>query len=298
MKKDLTGNLLVIGVILLAATLISGAVVYTKIAVNIIPPSTFVFLRFAVASIFVLPFFLKNLPKIDKDFYKVVLFSSLLSYNVAAFAFGVKLTTATISSTLYAFVPILVAILSYFLLVEKLGLRKIFGAALGFIGALIVVLLPEISKGNVSAGNLTGNFILVTAIVATAFYNTLSKIFQKRYDPLQLTAIFIFTTTFILAFFAFFDLASHPVWVKHLSLNLVWEVGYVGILGTVVYYFLNQFIIKRGSPFIASSMFYLQPIITFIWAYFLLGEQITSGLIVGALLTFIGIFLIFTTKKN
>jgi drug/metabolite transporter (DMT)-like permease len=297
MKKALAGNFLVIGVIFLAAALISGAVVYTKIAVNIIPPSTFVFLRFAVASIVILPFFLKRLPKINKDFYKALLFSSLLSYNVAAFAFGVKLTTATISSTLYASVPILIAVLSYFLLAEKLGLKKIFGAVLGFIGATIVVLLPEISRGSVSAGNLTGNLILVTAIIATALYNTLSKRFQKLYSPLQLTAIFIFTTTFILAFFAFFDLSSHPVWIKHLSLNLAWEIGYVGILGTVVYYFLNQFVIKRGSPFIASSMFYLQPIITFTWAYFLLGEQVTSGLIVGALLTFAGVFLILKRKN-
>jgi drug/metabolite transporter (DMT)-like permease len=296
-KNTFNSYLSAIVAILLSVTVMGGAVVFTKMGVNQIPPFTFVFLRFAIASVCVLPFFLKNLPKIDRDFYKVLLFSAILSYNVTAFAVGVKLTTATISQVIYVFSPILVVVLSYFLLSERLSSQKIFGVILGFIGTVLVVLLPEISKGNVSAGNLTGNLILVTAVIATSSYNTLSKKFQRKYSPMQLTAIFIFTTTIILAFFSLFDLISHPSWWTHLSPSAVWEVGYVGVLGTVLYYFLNQFIIKRASPFIASLMFYLQPLLTFVWAYFLLGEQLTSGLIFGALLTFAGVFLILTRRK-
>ena len=44
-------------------------------------------------------------------------------------------------------------------------------------------------------------------------------------------------------------------------------------------------------------MFYLLPISAFVWAYLLLGEQITSGLIFGALLTFAGVFLILKRKN-
>lgn len=284
--------------ILLASAVSGGAVVFTKVGTSEIPPFSFTFLRFAIASICILPFFLRNLPKVGKDFYKVVLFSLFLSYNIIIFPFGVRLTTATISQTLYACVPILVAVLSYLFLAEKFRLKKIFGIVIGLMGTLLIVLLPEISKGTPFAGNLTGNLILVTTLTATAIYNTFSKNFQKQYSPMQLTAVFIFTTTFLSIFLAGSDLITNPHWLVNFTPKVLFEVSYVSIVGTIIYYAVTQYVIKHASPLIASFMFYLQPISAFIWAYFLLGEQITSGLIIGALLTFAGVFLIFTTRKN
>lgn len=298
MKKLFTLNFLVFITIVFSAIIGGAAVVYTKIGVGQIPPFSFTFLRFIIASLCVLPFFLKNLPKLDKNFYKVILFSLVLSFNIIVFPFGVMLTTATISQTLYATVPIFVAVFSFFLLAEKIPSRKIFGILLGFAGTLVIILLPEISHGNPSAGNLVGNLILIVTVAATSLYNTLSKKFQKQYTPLQLTALFIFTTTFLLIFLAGFDLLKNPSWWKHAPIQAFGEAAYVGLFGTVIYYGLTQYIIKRASPLIASLMFYLLPISAFVWAYLLLGEQITSGLIFGALLTFSGVFLILKRTKE
>ena len=292
MKKLFTLNFLVLITIIFSAIIGGGAVVYTKIGVSQIPPFSFTFLRFAIASLCILPFFLKNLPKLNKDFYKVILFSLVLSFNIIVFPFGIMLTTATISQTLYASVPIFVAVFSYFLLAERIPARKSFGIILGFAGTLLIILLPEISHGNPSAGNFAGDLILITTVAATSLYNTLSKKFQKQYTPLQLTSLFIFTTTFLLIFLAGFDLLKNPSWLRHVPSQAFGEAAYVGLFGTIIYYGLTQYIIKHASPLIASLVFYLLPVSAFIWAYFLLGEQITSGLILGALLTFTGVFLI------
>lgn len=297
MKKLFSLNFLVFIAIIFSAIIGGAAVVYTKIGLGQIPPFSFTFLRFAIASLCILPFFLKNLPKPDKNFYKVILFSLILSFNIIVFPFGIMLTTATISQTLYATVPIFVAVFSFFLLSERVPSRKIFGIILGFAGTLVIILLPEINHGNPSAGNLAGNLILIVTVAATSLYNTLSKKFQKQYAPLQLTAIFIFTTTVLLAFLAGFELLKNPALWKHAPIQAFGEAAYVGLFGTVIYYVLTQYIIKHASPLIASLMFYLLPISAFVWAYLLLGEQITSGLIFGALLTFAGVFLILKRKN-
>src|SRR3712207_3756669 len=105
--------------IIIISVIIGGAVpVFSKIVISEIPSLSFTFLRFVLAAICILPFFLRNKPVIRKDFYKVVLFSLFMSFNVAVFPFGVSLTTATISQTLYTFVPIIVAILAYFMFSE------------------------------------------------------------------------------------------------------------------------------------------------------------------------------------
>ena len=95
-----------------------GVTPLTKIVLKDIPVFGYTFLRFLFAAVILFPFFLKNKPKLHNDFYKVILFSLFLSLNVILFPIGVRLTTATIGQTLYVFVPILTAILSYFLLSE------------------------------------------------------------------------------------------------------------------------------------------------------------------------------------
>lgn len=296
-QKQFNGQTLAISAILLAATLGGGIPTLTKISLEEMPPFSFTFLRFFVAAACILPFFLKDKPKMQKDFYKVIFFSLFLSCNVILFPLGVRLTTATIGQTLYIFTPILVAVLAFFFLSEIFNFKKVIGIVVGFFGALIIFLLPEITGGAPFTGNMIGNLIIFLAVLATAFYTVFSKKFQKRYTPLQLTAIFIFTTCFILIFLAASDVVRYPFWWQHTSITPILSVLYVGLIGTAAYYLLTQYAVKHGSPIIASMILYLQPITSFFWAYFLLGEQLTAGLIIGSILAFTGVFLTLQSQR-
>jgi len=297
MKSKLPTRELVLVAILLTVCIGGGVPVATKIALKDMPAFSFTFFRFVVASICIMPFFLRSKPKFHKSFYHVVLFSLFMTINVVFFPLGVHLTTATIASTLYVFAPLIVAVLSYFLLAEKFTSKKSAGVILGFIGAIIIILLPEIEKGSVFSGNIVGNFLIVIAVLGTALYTVFSKRFQRDYSPMQLTSIFIFTSCVALIPLACTDLFIHPHWWNQTSLSSVWSTIYTGILGTTVWYLLYQYAIKHASPLIASMVLYLQPITTFLWASLLLGEHITSGFIIGALLAFIGVYLTIHTKR-
>lgn len=276
----------------------AGTGVLTKIAVKEIPPFSFTFLRFLFASLCMLPLFINNKPSYHKNLYKVILFSLFLSTNVILFPIGVSLTTATIAATLYVFAPVIVAIISYFLLHERFAAQKVAGIILGFIGTLIIILLPVLAKGSPFSGSITGNLIIFAAVVGTALYTVLSKPFQKNYTPQQLTSVFIFTTLILLALPAYSDFSFHPKWWLDLSSISIWSTVYTGTLGTVGWYLIYQYAIKHGSPLIASLTLYLQPVFVFLLANPLLGERLNASFILGAVLAFVGVFFVIQSKQH
>ncbi|MFA7278405.1 MAG: EamA family transporter, partial [Candidatus Gracilibacteria bacterium] len=62
------------------------------------------------------------------------------------------------------------------------------------------------------------------------------------------------------------------------------------------YYLLLQYALKTSSPLATSTTLYLQPLFAIIWASILLGEHLTSGLVIGGILAFIGIGLVMSKK--
>lgn len=277
--------------ILLAASLGGSIGVFTKIGVEEIPPFSFVFIRFIFALLVLIPFFIRSKPKFKKDLYKVFLLSLLATANVILFSFGIKLTTANIGQTLYTTVPIISAIISYFLLKEKFNLYKIAGIILGFLGVAIVILLPIISQNiDVSLG-MKGNLLILLATISYSFYSVLTKKFQKSYSPVQLVSYFALTTTIFTSIFLLSDLSLYPKWWQEVTFMGLFSATFVGLIGTTIYFLIVQLIIKKTTPVVASTILYLQPLSAFIWSHMFLKETLTFILIVGFFLSAIGVFL-------
>ncbi len=291
-------NARTIALILLFVAAVTGGVnpIFIKKALSQIPVFSFTFLRFFISLLLILPLFLKEKPTIGKSFYKILLLSLLSVLNVTLFAFGIKLTTATIGSILYTAVPILALVLSYMILKEKISGNKVFGVGLGFVGTLLIVLLPLVGKASPFKGDLLGNFLILVAVLSFSLYTVLSKHFQKTYSPIYITTIFIFTASVVSFILSLFDIASFGSWWKNVSYEGAFSVFFVSIIGTVLYYIIYQYIIKNTTPLIASTVSYLQPVATFVLAFVLLSERLTLEFIIGAVLVFAGTW--FTTKRR
>ncbi|MBI4009529.1 DMT family transporter [Candidatus Roizmanbacteria bacterium] len=277
--------------ILIASLISGGASAFTKIGLIKIPPFTFSFLRFLIASIAILPIFLKSKPKINKSLVPLIFFSVLPIVNVAFFVAGVKLTTASISQMLYAATPILAGILSYFILRHKLSIKRWLFILLGLVGVIFVVALPIFEKDTLFGGDLKGNLFISFAVAVWSLYVVLSKKFQKQFSPLVITSIFIFLATLIFFFLSLTELKGNAnLWQKINSSSTV-AIIYVAVFVTVGGYLLNQYAIKFAGPIAASLTFYILPISGYFFAFFLLGEKITEGLVIGTMLVFISIAL-------
>lgn len=270
-----------------------GAV--TKVGLLEIPPLSFAFIRFFAATVIVFPFILKKKRKIIKDFIAVAPMSLLAALNIAFFTIGVKTTTATISQILYAGVPIIIGLVSHFLLSEKLGFTKISGIIVGFIGVLVVVFLPILEKGKAFSGDLTGNIIIATGVVSWSLYMVFSKRMQKTHSPFVIVSIFIMLTAIVLFPFFLIELKTNSLWWTDVGLNGLISLLYVVVIGTITTYLLMQYAIKHGGIVFSSMAFYLQPVFGFLAAFLILGEGLTLGILIGGILAFLGVF--FVTKK-
>jgi len=288
MQDEKKSNLYVLLLVFLAAVLGGGAGVFGKIALVEIPSFSFTFLRFLIATVFLVPFSLKHLPTFSKKDSKIILLSLLASINVILFSFGIKYTTANIGQMIYTAVPIVTAVFSFYLLKERSNVRKITGILIGFAGAMLIVLLPLLSS-SMAGSTLGGNLIIFVAMLSISLYWVLSKRLQSDYTPMQINNYFIFTTAFLTCFLSIYDLFKHPYWWQGVSLKAYFALAFVAVFATAICYLISQIIIKKANPVIASMILYVQPFTTFIWAYYFLSEKLTTLFLVGAVLSLIGV---------
>lgn len=280
-------NYSVILLILLAAIFGATTGVLGKIVLKEMPSFSFTFLRFFIALIFLIPFSLKHLPTFKKKDWKIILLSLLASTNVILFSFGIKHTTANMSQMIYSAVPIVSAILSFYLLKEKFGFNKVIGIIIGFIGTITIILMPLIS--NNSGGTIIGNFIITIAMLSISLYWVLSKKLQLTYSSIKINNYFIATTTILLIPFLLFDLIKNPYWIKNVSSISYLYMIFIAVFGTAICYLINQVLIKRTTPVMNSMILYIQPFATFLLAYILLSEKLTISFIIGVVLSLLGI---------
>ena len=122
------------GWIILVAFLGGGTPVFSKIALKVFPVFTYLFLRFAIAALIVVPLFIKSKEKITKkDLLKIILVSLLGTSNVLFFALGVRYTSATVSQLLYAIAPIIIMVFSILILKERISKEKVLGIVYIFV---------------------------------------------------------------------------------------------------------------------------------------------------------------------
>jgi len=296
MLKDKSSLDKALFVVILAAFLGGGTAVYVKIGLKDIPPFTYTFIRFSLALIFFIPLLVKTKFKINKESIPVFAVSLLSSINIILFSFGIRLTSASVGQLIYAAVPMLAAIISFYLLKEKITWKKLFGILIGLVGMCIIIVIPLLSKSTTIKGNLLGNLLIFIGAVSYTFYTVLSKKIQTKFSPIYITAIFFITTMVISLFFAFFEISK----MKNLSVlftrSSLFSLFYISFFASTIAYLLHQYAIKFGSPLIASMGFYLNPITTVVWAFFILGEVINRQFIIGGLLALFGAWLVSSKK--
>ena len=129
----------------------------SKIIVREFDPYFAGFLRFFVASIVILPFFLKEKSRPKHVFAHLFIPSIAGAGNLLFYYLGLQSSTANAASLIYAGVPLITALIAHYTLGERLTIRKIIGIFIGCIGVILIALLPLIERGESTSGNFPGN---------------------------------------------------------------------------------------------------------------------------------------------
>lgn len=256
-----------------------------------IMPSGFILLR--VLGAFFLFFLLHKIficEKVEaKDLLRLVACGFFgVAVNQLFFFEGLNLSTPINASIIMTINPIIVIIISFFMLKESFGIKKIFGVLLGLVGAGILIL----NNGEIDLSNnlRTGNILVLINASSYAFYLVIVKPLMTRYNPITiLTYVFGFGILFVLPFG--YDELWNVNW-NIMPKTIFWQIIFVVFCTTFLAYLFNAYALKNLNPTTVSIYIYIQPVLASVFAVFWGIDKINNEKITSALIIFIGVYLV------
>jgi drug/metabolite transporter (DMT)-like permease len=277
---------------IIAVSMLWGTAGTAKILLKSFDPFTAAFIRFLIASIVMLPFFLHEQRKCRKALSPLLPVALLSTGNILFFYWGLRTTTASATAVIYAAVPLIVAIAAPKLIGEEITRTKRIGIGIGLIGALFIAVLPALERGSSQiSGDFIGNMFVLLAACCWSGYTIASRtmLAAKRTTPVIMTAISFFVSTGIFSVLS--AVRWRPEYISAFTPVNVIIFLQLGILVTTFTYLILQWIIKHSSATTASLNQYLQPIFGILFNSVFLGERLTVGFLIGSVIAFSGVVL-------
>ncbi len=233
--------------------------------------------------------------KIDRADYLRLFFAALLGMciNMLMFFKGLELSTPINSGVIVTLTPIIVLILSVIFLNERLGTRKILGIAIGFSGALLLILYG--AQEVADAPNITlGNILFLINATSYGAYLILVKPLTQKYHTITLMK-WMFLLGIFLTFPVTYGNFSQVQW-DQLPFDVIWRMVFVVVGTTFLTYLLNVYALKTLPASVVGAFIYLQPLITIVYAVFTEHDRLDNVKAVACLLVLFGVYLV--TKKE
>ena len=257
---------------------------------NYIEGFGFVQLRLLGAGLifFIIGFFVPN-QKIDTADYLRLFFAALLGMciNMLMFFKGLELSTPINSGVIITLTPIMVLILSYIFLKEKIGFVKLSGIFMGFTGALILIIYGK--KVALNAPNIMlGNIMFLINASAFAGYLVLSKPLTQKYNTIVLMK-WMFFIGIILALPVTYREFISVQWTS-LPFEAIWRMCFVVIGTTFLTYMLNMYALKSLPASTIGAFIYIQPLIAIVYAIITGNDSLDTMKIIAMILVFSGVY--------
>jgi drug/metabolite transporter (DMT)-like permease len=252
----------------------------------------FIFIRTAGAAIL---FWLLSLvlPKerIERVDYLRLFLAALMGMciNMLSFFKGLELSTPVNSGIFATTNPIIILLLSYLFLSEKIGMRKFLGITMGFAGALILVLYG--TQNTASAPNiLLGNiFFMINSVFFSAFIIVVKPLSEK-YNIVTIMK-WLFLIGFVLTFPLTIGEYAAVDW-RNMPFDVLWRVAFVVLGTTFSTYLLNLYALKNLQASTVGAFAYAQPIIAIGYAVYTGNDSLDEVKAIACLVIMTGVYLV------
>lgn len=256
----------------------------------------FIFIRTSGAALlfWLLSLFLPK-EKIKSSDYLMLFLACLMGMciNMLSFFKGLELSTPVNSGIFATTNPIIILLLSYLFLGEKITLPKFLGICMGFIGALILVLYG--SQNTVNAPDvLTGNLLFMINSIFFSSFIIVIKPLSEKYNTVTIMK-WLFLMGFVLTFPVTVGEFNEVDW-SNMPFEMIWRVAFVVLGTTFSTYLLNLYALKNLQASTVGAFAYAQPIIAISYAVFT-GNDVLDGVkAIACLVIMLGVYLV--SKKN
>lgn len=256
-------------------------------------PIITVLLRSLLSILIIAPFVLKDVKRLKESRErKLLLIANILfAANWFFAAEGFKSTSLLMNQIIYSLVPVLVGILGYFFLKERVNKYQMIGLILGLAGMGVLIYSSLKTTDIISFGTLQGNIITVLGLFSWSTYMVVTRKISNDISPQAIT-LSNFVVCAILAFFIVAMLKITNFGFNFTAFTLNNTLGLIGLgLFSVSFFFLYQWLIKNASIFTSSLINYTGPVASVVTGPLFFNEKIYLNYVIGAVLILIGVFI-------
>jgi drug/metabolite transporter (DMT)-like permease len=280
--------------LVLANLLWGGNFVIGRAITSSLPPFTLSFLRWCTALIVFLPFAWPLLKKewgAVKRQWPIVLIMALTGvagFNTLLYI-ALHYTTSINASLVNTSTPIIIYILSFFILRERLNGNQIIGTLLSLAGLLFIL-----SKGSLAvllafSFNL-GDIIVVAAVVCWSIYSILIKRYAGKLPGYSTFLICIILGIVMLLPFFLGEITNpntHIVW----STSSLLTVLYTGVFASIVAFISWNTAVAKVGANKAGIFLNLIPVFAAAFAVLFIGEKVSWYQAAGGIFVILGVYI-------
>ena len=250
-------------------------------------------LRMGMAWLVTLPFLLGRFKEIKKKEWLVLLSVGLMGNGAPAFLFAIAQTKidSSLAGMLNSLVPILTMTFGLLLFGLRTWLLQVVGLIIGFVGALMLIVMP----GGIS-GFQSEALLVVVASMCYAFNLNVVRKFLPTMPSILITAgsflwvgplclIYLFSTDFTTRF-------EHEY-----ALQSFGAIAILAVVGTTLAVLMFNRLIQSGGAVFASMVTYIVPVVAIIWGVFD-GESISYWSVFGVVIILGGVYLVNKPSHN
>lgn len=269
-----------------------------KVALHYFDPFAIVIMRVMGAIIiFTILHQLSGGEKVERKDHKKLFVAALFGViiNQLLFFKGLSLTSEIHAALIMITTPIIVLIMAWIILKDKITWLKSGGIIIGAIGVAMLISFGAADKS--SPSSLLGDLFITINAASYAIFLIIAKPLMAKYSPLTIARwIFTYSIFFVVPFG--YNSFVHIAWATIPAAG-IWALAFVIIGATVLAYLFNILGLNYGSPALVSIYIYTQPVIATIIAIAAGTDTLTAGKVLSALLVFTGVALVsFTGSKK
>lgn len=221
---------------------------------------------------------------------------SIYITNIAEI-WGLQFMSSSKACLIYSLSPFVAALFAYFMLKERLSLKKWVGLCIGFIG-----ILPILSIGySLQAQELfvisRGEVALIIAVFSSVYgWILLKKITQEfNYSPILANGIAMFiggTFALLHSYLSGEQWSPVPI-IEHQYASFIECALWMTIISNIICYNLYGYLLKRFSATFMSLAGLVTPLFASFFGWYFLNEAITWHYFASMLIFSVGLFLFY-----
>lgn len=221
-------------------------------------------IRMLAASLFMIPFALSWIRRIDKKYYVLIFVSGFVGSFIPAFLFAFAQTKldSAITGMVNSMTPVFVLTVGIIFYKQKITFLIVIGLLLALAGTALLMFAG-------TEENHSFNYYALFIVMATVLYGinvNILKFNMAELNPIAISSISLFFVGPLAAvqLFFFSDFTVRLASGKEAILALFY-LSLLGIVGTSIALMLFNKMLKNSTPLFSSSVTYLIPIVAVIW---------------------------------